>query len=541
MANLTRKNAWNSGGDFSNTDLLWYAKGVGKMMGRALNDPASWWFFAAIHGEYVNPNTPWYPSPPAFPGWGYIQSPPQVPTTPLPAPATMAQYWNQCQHGSWYFLPWHRGYLYALEAQLRADIASLGGPADWALPYWDYFGGAQGAQAVMPPAFAQKTLPDGTANPLYVDMRYGPDGNGNIYIPTEAWAETHPDDPNWSYGDVSSACMANDLYTGSDRSTPLPGFGGPETGFEHSGSPHGNMESNPHDLVHVYTGGSVSETDYGLMADPGTAALDPIFYLHHCNIDRMWASWNSAGRVNPTNPTWLKGPVRPFIMPMPKNESWKYTPAEVNSIASLNYSYQELGPVAQPGGSVAAQRLKMLGVPGAADLAAAAAASPRHRAPAELLGASQGVMQLSGRAAPTVSMRMDTGERQAVAASLKAASPSALPDQVYLRLDQVRGALDAAVIGVYIDLPADPSVEDLRKHHAGDVGLFGMRRASALHGAHNGDGLSFVLDVSHLFDRLYLDNKLASGDVRVTLRPRRELPGASKVEVGQLSLYRQPY
>jgi hypothetical protein len=88
LANLIRNNAWNSGGDFDNADLLWYAKGVGKMMGRALDDPASWWFFAAMHGEYV--------------------------------------------------------------------------------------GGAQGVQAVIPPAFGQKTLPDGSANPLYVAMRYGP-------------------------------------------------------------------------------------------------------------------------------------------------------------------------------------------------------------------------------------------------------------------------------------------------------------------------------------------------------------------------------
>jgi hypothetical protein len=53
--------------------------------------------------------------------------------------------------------------------------------------------------------------------------------------------------------------------------------------------------------------------------------------------------------------------------------------------------------------------------------------------------------------------------------------------------------------------------------------------------------LSFVLDVSPLFDRMYLEKKLSSGDVRVTLKPRRELPGTSKVEVGLLSLYRQPY
>jgi hypothetical protein len=40
---------------------------------------------------------------------------------------------------------------------------------------------------------------------------------------------------------------------------------------------------------------------------------------------------------------------------------------------------------------------------------------------------------------------------------------------------------------------------------------------------------------------MYLEKKLSSGDVRVTLKPRRELPGTSKVEVGLLSLYRQPY
>ena len=62
MATFTRANAWNNGGTFANTDLLWYAKGVGAMQARTLNDPSSWWFFAAIHGEYVTTS--------GFPGWG---------------------------------------------------------------------------------------------------------------------------------------------------------------------------------------------------------------------------------------------------------------------------------------------------------------------------------------------------------------------------------------------------------------------------------------------------------------------------------------
>ncbi|HEX6705267.1 MAG TPA: tyrosinase family protein [Albitalea sp.] len=540
MTSLVRTDAWNSGGDFTNTNLFWYAKGVGKMMERSLNDPASWWFFAAIHGEYVNPQNAWYPSPPDFPAWTFIKAPPSVSTKPLPDTAIQQKYWNQCQHGSWYFLPWHRGYLLALEAQLRADIVSLGGPGTWALPYWNYFGGSQGSQAQMPPAFAQQAMPDGSANPLYVAMRYGPDADGNVYIPTDAWAETHPQDPNWSYGDVSSACLRNDLYTGSDPSTPLPGFGGPESSFSHSGSPHGNMESNPHDLVHVYAGGQISEDNYGLMADPGTAALDPIFYLHHCNIDRMWASWNAAGKANPNDPAWLAGPARPFVMPMPGGESWVYTPAQMNSTSTLNYTYQEVPALDKPASTALAMRLMNLGVDRARAAAAPARSPARPRAPAELLGASAGAVQVSGAGTGPIGVRLDAGVQKLVSQSLRDAAPSNLPDQVYLKLENVRGTLDATVLGVYVDLPEGASLTQRGRQHAGDVGLFGLRRASAKDGAHGGAGLTFVLDVSEWIDKLHLESKLAAGSVHISLLPRRELPGQSKIEVGRISLYRQP-
>jgi tyrosinase len=132
MATYIRANAWNNGGTFANTDILWYAKGVGAMQARELNDPSSWWFFAAIHGEYLTTS--------GFPGWGSLPNPPPVPTTPQPSTSVSDQYWDQCQHQSWYFLPWHRGYLLALEAQVRAEVINLGGPSTWALPYWDYLG-----------------------------------------------------------------------------------------------------------------------------------------------------------------------------------------------------------------------------------------------------------------------------------------------------------------------------------------------------------------------------------------------------------------
>lgn len=542
MMNYTRVNAWNDGGTFDNPALLWYAKGVGKMMGRQLNDPASWWFFGAIHGEYVNPNTAWYPSPPAFPAWGYINTPPAVPTSPLPSQSTQDKYWNQCQHGSWYFLPWHRGYLMALEAQLRADIVSLGGPDNWALPYWDYFGGTQPDQAPIPPAFTTPTLPDGTPNPLYVAMRYGPDNNGNIYIPTKVWEDTHADDPNWhQFGDVTNVCLQNDLYTGTDAATPLPGFGGPQTGFEHSGSsPHGNIERNPHDLVHVYVGGNVSSPDYGVMADPGTAALDPIFYLHHCNIDRMWAVWNEAGHANPADPNWLNGPAQQFVMPMPDSEPWAYTPAEVENLSSLNYAYEDTAAPAKAAQSQMASRLVNLGAISSAGLAMSLPTGKAVTKPAELLGANASPVRLSHGGGTPVEVKLHPDVQNRVAASLKLASTLTLPDELYLKLENVRGTQDATVLRVYIDLPPQADAATRRAQYVGSVGLFGLRRASVKHGAHGGSGLSFILDISRYVDKLYLENKLSEGDIQVSLVPSGALPQAADIEVGRVSIYRQP-
>ena len=304
-AKYTRANAWNQGGTFTNTDLYWYAMGVRAMMARPLNDPASWWFFAAIHGEYVTPES--LRNPRVFP-WSKIPGPPTVPTTPLPAKATYQVFWDQCQHGSWYFLPWHRGYLLALEAQIRAEIAPLGGPSTWSLPYWNYFG--PDPEYDIPPAFTAAQLPNGSANPLLPTARYGPmhsANQANIWVATDAGIQNHPPIPSdLFYGPVTFDSMNQTIFAGDDIT---PEFGGPETGFAHSGSTHGDFESNPHDLVHVYVGGqSPDQTIPGLMSVPALAALDPVFYLHHANIDRLWAVWNvTMGNSNPTDPKWLNG------------------------------------------------------------------------------------------------------------------------------------------------------------------------------------------------------------------------------------------
>ena len=162
----TRKNVWELGA-IRQTVLL--ARGVKAMKARALAEPTSWRFYAAMHGM----------DQPLWRLFGYLKS-----SDRMPSNADVKRFWKQCQHGSWYFLPWHRGYLLAFEANVRAAVVSLGGPQDWALPYWNYF---KPDQFELPPAFASPDWPDGVGdNPLFVTQRYGPNSDGNIFLPVDS-------------------------------------------------------------------------------------------------------------------------------------------------------------------------------------------------------------------------------------------------------------------------------------------------------------------------------------------------------------------
>jgi tyrosinase len=101
MAN-TRRNVWELGGDWSD-QLLWYARGVKAMKARPLNDPIGWRFYGAIHGI----------EPQLWRQLGYLSTQDR-----LPSRSDINTFWNQCQHGSWYF-----AMAPGLSARLRSDRA----------------------------------------------------------------------------------------------------------------------------------------------------------------------------------------------------------------------------------------------------------------------------------------------------------------------------------------------------------------------------------------------------------------------------------
>jgi tyrosinase len=101
-----------------------------------ITDRTSWKFLAAMHG--IDPA-----------GWvdsGVLDS------EDLPDDLTNGTFGEQCQHGSWYFLPWHRAYLGAFEAIVAAKVKELTGD-DWALPYWNYLDATNPKATHIPDAF----------------------------------------------------------------------------------------------------------------------------------------------------------------------------------------------------------------------------------------------------------------------------------------------------------------------------------------------------------------------------------------------------
>jgi tyrosinase len=81
-----------------------------------------------------------------------------------------------------------------------------------------------------------------------------------------------------------------------------------------------------HNGVHVWVGGTMSVIP--------TAPSDPVFWMHHANIDRLWAQWQTAHPgLNPSLPGPPASPTSPVMDP------WSYTEPDTRSITALGYEY----------------------------------------------------------------------------------------------------------------------------------------------------------------------------------------------------------
>ncbi|HMC99134.1 MAG TPA: tyrosinase family protein, partial [Ferruginibacter sp.] len=94
----------------------------------------------------------------------------------------------------------------------------------------------------------------------------------------------------------------------------------------------------PHGSVHTAVGGATGD-----MSSINKAAKDPVFWLHHANIDRLWEVWRKkcGGRANPTTPATSDWMTHVFTFFDETGAAVNMTGSQVvSTAASLNYWYE---------------------------------------------------------------------------------------------------------------------------------------------------------------------------------------------------------
>lgn len=178
-------------------------------------------------------------------------------------------------HGHYWFLPWHRAYLYFLEKIMGELIDE----PDFALPYWDW---DTPGHRLFPPPYT--TPGDVASNPLF-DPTRRPSGSCLFlqHVGPQA-VERVMTLTSWDsfMGKAAPAQPAG----------PVDPLG-----------PQGNaglLEFTIHNVVHGTTPDRPAEPRPERCGAPNmgifsVSAQDPIFFAHHANVDRLWETWWRAG------------------------------------------------------------------------------------------------------------------------------------------------------------------------------------------------------------------------------------------------------
>ncbi|MBU6464146.1 MAG: tyrosinase family protein [Bradyrhizobium sp.] len=434
------------------TQIASLRHGIQVMMSRPATDPTSFRFQANIHGTYDAMTTP-----------------------------QEMQSWNNCEHGSYYFASWHRMFLYFFDRILRA----ASGDPNLVLPYWNW---TDPAQRTLPLAFRQ---PADASNPLYIappgrpaalDAGTASLGAGTVDY-SAAFASTAFDSPGGSGASF-----------GGQIATPMQ-FNGP----------HGDLESQPHDVVHVALG--------GLMSDPDTAAQDPIFWLHHANIDRMWNRWlaQGGGRSDATDTAWLN---TRFTFYDEAGHAVYLTGAEVeHTVGQLNYRYDDdpltLHRVPFP---IATRDFIEARPVAAATEAPAAEAAP---ALAESAASAQArPIELAG-----TTTRVQVPLTEEASSRMRALVANNAPRQVFLRLDAIQyDKSNGVYYEVYVNPPAGEKLDVHAPGYVGNLSLFGLKpHAMEGHAQPAAKDIYVEYDISHLVNQAMAVN---SKELTVVLVPR---------------------
>jgi len=175
---------------------------------------------------------------------------------------------NHCVHGNWWFLPWHRAYLFYFEAICR----KLTGNNNFALPYWNWT-----TTPSIPAPFW------GNGNPLFDNTRTA----------TQSSVAS------------SSVVGASNITNNVLSETNFILFASAQATAQNQNIKYGVLEGGPHNYIHGFVGG-----DMGNYMSP----LDPVFWCHHNMIECLWVDWNiNKGNANTNDTSWSGFTFNDFV------------------------------------------------------------------------------------------------------------------------------------------------------------------------------------------------------------------------------------
>ena len=261
--------------------------------------------------------------------------------TVLPHEPRDANYRNGAHRGP-AFLPWHREFLMQLEQELRTIEPSV------YIPYWDWT--------------ADSKLPDPSSAPIWQDDFMGGNGlesdqwrvqTGSFAHHTGHWAVPEllnnglPGPglkrqfgrilPSLPTEEDLNLVMDEIFYDtpNYDRSPFTIGFRNRLEGFvtQRGDSRVKTSGSQLHNRVHLWIGGNITAM---------TSPDDPVFFLHHCFIDKIWADWQALqADANPdATPHYAPEQAGPPGHNLGDQlRPWTRKIQEVLSIENLGYQY----------------------------------------------------------------------------------------------------------------------------------------------------------------------------------------------------------
>jgi tyrosinase len=385
-----------------------------------------------------------------------------------------------CPHGAQTrpdFVLWHRHYITYFER----ICGSLIGNPNFALPYWDW---TANTGRLPQPFFDNGPLDVAFWNDRsdYQADNWGPDRINTRGRRAITATKGLRDDPRLAGSFTPTA------ITGILRQ---PNF----TNFQL------RLEGSPHNNGHTISGGAD-----GHMVD-GLSPLDPIFWLHHCNVDRLTAQWQSANnRIPQQNFTYN----RQFVDETGAPQS--VTAAQAMSFETMGFTYDLLTN------------------------GQAVAMAERPAAPAETeqsalagLAVSQEV-KVIGRSSKAATTVTNTETRIAVAAKKLVdnlfsrrvfRSPAPLTRGLAveesrvlakLTITNLKGATRQCLVNVFINCPyLSPTTPADDPHYAGSFSFFGQ------HYQHHGG--VFLVDVSEPLRDQARQARLSTETVNVQVLP----------------------